>query len=99
MIDLLERAEREGLLGSMERSKRYFRLARSIGMRTKTPFPKGIPYCRKCQSLLLPGINGRVRLRAGKVIFHCLECHSIRRYPYLREKRGGADAEADEKRA
>ena len=82
MLTLLSLARTEGMSGNMERSKRYFQLARAVGMRTNTSLPEGIMYCRNCLSLLFPGRNCRVRLRKGKIVYHCLDCDSIRRRPY-----------------
>lgn len=80
---LLALSMREASSGNKERSKRYFRLARAIGMRTNTPLPKGTLYCRRCEALLLPGSNCRVRLRNGRITVHCLTCGEVRRRPYL----------------
>lgn len=84
---LLTQAEAQALAGQMQRSKRYLQLARAISMRTKTPLPKDFLYCRKCLTPLIPGKNCRVRLRSSRVVVHCLECDSIRRKPYLNERR------------
>jgi ribonuclease P protein subunit RPR2 len=83
MSVLLNLARAEGMSGNKERSKRYFQLARAVGMRTNTPLPEGTLYCRRCLTLLFPGKNCRVRLRDGKIILHCLDCDSIRRRPYV----------------
>lgn len=82
MSILLTMAREEGLAGNMARSKRYFRLARSVSMRTNVPLPPGTLFCKKCQALLLPGRNCRVRLRSGKIIVHCLDCDGVRRRPF-----------------
>jgi len=42
--------------------------------------------CRKCSSLLVQGLNARVRLRNGLKIHSCLTCGHVRRTPYLSEK-------------
>jgi RNase P subunit RPR2 len=83
MSVLLSLARAEGMSGNLERSKRYFQIARAVSMRTNTPLPDGTLYCRSCLTLLFPGRNCRVRLRHGKVILHCLDCDSIRRRPYV----------------
>jgi ribonuclease P protein subunit RPR2 len=94
---LLNLARAEGMSGNMERSKRYFQLARAVSMRTNTALPEGTLYCHGCQMLLLPGRNCRVRLRNGKVVVHCLACDSIRRRPYVRNKgeRNGEKADKE----
>jgi ribonuclease P protein subunit RPR2 len=96
---LLDLAQMEGVSGNMERSKRYFQLARAISMRTNTPLPEGTLYCHSCQMLLLPGRNCRVRLRDGKLVMHCLGCDAIRRRPYHEAKGDSNGEEADKKRA
>ena len=95
---LLSLAKNEGLAGNMERSKRYFSLARAIGMRTKTPLPEGTLYCRRCETMLFPGRNCRVRLSSGRIAVHCLDCGAVRRRPYL-EPRIEAHGKDDEEGA
>jgi len=99
MSILLSLARSEGMSGNMERSKRYFRLARAVSMRTNTPLPKGTLYCRSCMTLLFPGRNCRVRLRKGKLVLHCLDCDSIRRRPYANVKGEEHGKEAEQERA
>lgn len=92
---MLDLSEQVGLAGHMVRSKRYFQLARNIGMRTNTPLPPGFLYCKKCEGPLFPGKNCRVRLRSGKVIVHCLTCDTIRRRPFIGRERGEKHAKED----
>ena len=88
-IDILfNLAEREALKGNLKRANRYVHLARKIGMRYNVRVPKRcrMHYCRKCDSFLLPGVNAEYRLNDGKITVTCLNCSSVYRHPYLREK-------------
>ena len=93
MERLLEMMREEMLAGNETRGKRYLEHARRLSMRTKTPLPKGYPYCRACGNPLIPGRNCRVRLRSQRVVYHCLACDAKRRVPYILEKRGAEDGE------
>lgn len=74
-----------------ERSKRYVKLARKIGMRYNVRLTKDMKakFCRACSSLLKPGVNCRVRARKDRqaVVVTCLECGSVSRHPYIKEKK------------
>jgi ribonuclease P protein subunit RPR2 len=85
--------------GNIERARRYVYLARRIGMKANTPMPPGFRYCKRCLSPLLPGMNARVRLRNERVVIRCLDCNSIKRFPYVREKRGRNDGETGDQGA
>ncbi|MFP4545668.1 MAG: ribonuclease P protein component 4 [Methanomassiliicoccales archaeon] len=84
---LLRSAEEECRSGNLERGRRYVTLARKIGMRTNTRMPKEHLFCRECNSPLIPGRNCTVRLRNARLTMRCEVCGSIKRMPYLREKR------------
>lgn len=73
-----------------EMSKRYVSLARKIGMRHRVSIPSELKrsFCKNCGSLLLTGNNSRVRLKDGTIIITCLDCGSIKRYPFDKEKKG-----------
>jgi ribonuclease P protein subunit RPR2 len=96
MERLLEMMRQEALAGNALRSKTYLEHARRLSMRTKTPLPKGYPYCRACGTPLVPGRNCRVRLRSQRVVYHCLACDAKRRIPYIEEKKGAEDGEYQE---
>jgi len=86
---LFEQAER-AFEKHPERSRRYIRLANKIGMRYNVRLEGAkMKYCRKCFALLKPGVNCRVRARKDRqaVVVACLECGSIYRHPYIREKK------------
>ena len=93
--------ERIGILFSLaknefsshpERSNRYVQLAGRIGKRynIKLGSREG-SFCRKCMHFLVPGRNSRVRTspRQEALIVKCLDCGSLSRHPYRREKASG----------
>ena len=87
MAILTARAEEMARQGRMDRAQRYNGLARRIAMRSKVPMPYGTTICKECLAPLLPGTTGKVRLNQGRVSVTCRTCGTIRRVPYLREKK------------
>jgi ribonuclease P protein subunit RPR2 len=69
-------------------SKRYVTLAREIGMRYNVRLTKKdkLEICKKCNSFLVPGESCRVRTHKLRVVITCLECGSVRRIPFIRER-------------
>ena len=61
----------------------YIALARKIAMKVKTIIPLELKrrFCKHCYHYLQPGVNARVRTRAGKVIISCLDCKKFMRIP------------------
>ncbi|MDK2849350.1 MAG: ribonuclease protein subunit [Candidatus Woesearchaeota archaeon] len=57
--------------------------------KTKTSIPKEVKrfICKKCHSVLIPGINLRVRLQKNHVVYLCKECKTLYRYPFIKEKK------------
>lgn len=55
--------------------------ARRAAMKVKLKMPREYKrkYCKHCYAFLMPGVNARVRTRAGKVIISCLECKRFTR--------------------
>lgn len=70
-------------------SDRYVALARKIAMKANMRMPRELKrrFCKHCNCYLQPGVNCRVRTRAGKVVYYCLNCKRFMRYPYLKEKK------------
>ena len=64
-------------------ANRYVTLARKIAMKTKSRIPLELKrqFCKHCYGYLMPGVNSRVRTRAGKVIISCLDCKKFMRIP------------------
>jgi len=86
--------ERIGILFSLakkeakahpERGKRYVFLARKLATRFRLRLPAQFKksFCKKCNSLYLPGINAKVRLdsRTRRVVYECA-CGEKRAMPY-----------------
>lgn len=64
-------------------ANRYVTLARKVAMKVKARIPLELKrrFCKHCYSYLQPGVNARVRTRAGKVIISCFECKNFMRIP------------------
>ncbi|MBN2368164.1 ribonuclease P [Candidatus Woesearchaeota archaeon] len=73
---------------SPELSDRYVELARKIAMKFKVRIQKEMKrrFCKHCYKYLVPGVNCRVRLNKGKVVYYCNNCKKHQRVPYSREK-------------
>lgn len=75
------------MTGNDERASRYIGIAQRIGMKTQTPMPKDIRYCKTCMIPLVPGTNCSVRLRNHRVNMRCDKCGASVRIPYIKEQR------------
>ncbi len=73
--------------GRDDHAIRYVGLARKIGMKTRTRIPTDFEYCKGCFIPMIPGVNCTVRLTGHKVVSRCVRCDTVRRMPYLREKK------------
>lgn len=64
-------------------SNRYVTLARKIAMKVKLKIPREYKrrFCKYCYKYLQPGVNARVRTRAGKIVISCFECKKFMRIP------------------
>jgi ribonuclease P protein subunit RPR2 len=82
---LFNLAERE-IKKHPERSRRYVELARKIGLRYNVRLPKDLKrkFCKKCNTILIPGYNCKVRLEKKKktIAIYCLNCNSVYRHPW-----------------
>ncbi len=88
-IDILfEEAKKAVQRREIERAHRYVDLARKIGMRHNVPLPSKYKrrVCENCHSYLYPGKTCKTRLRKGQLVSSCLECGTINRYGYEKEK-------------
>jgi ribonuclease P protein subunit RPR2 len=74
---------------NQEYSHHCVRSARLIAMKERVRIPLRLKrrYCRRCNSYLVPGVTGRVRIYRGRVIITCLNCGWHRRVPTGRSKR------------
>jgi ribonuclease P protein subunit RPR2 len=74
-IDKLFELAEENIKKHPERSRRYISLARKLSTRYNFRMNKKIKnrFCKKCDSLFIPGYNVKVKLnsREGIVEYHC----------------------------
>ena len=89
-IEILFKEAEKAFKKNPERSNRYIGIARKISMKTKTKIPSELKrkFCKNCKKYLMPGVNLRVRMSKGKVIYNCLNCGKIMRFSVLKEKNG-----------
>ncbi len=85
---LLEAARRRLREGEPVYAKRAVALARRLAMRYQTGLraEERDRIC-ECGTILIPGNNARVRLRAGAKRLTCLECGAVKRRGYRREQK------------
>lgn len=91
-IDTLLRLARETVKSDASLSRRYVEMAQKIAMRSGVRLgPERKQFiCKNCRSLLVPGVNCRVRVRTEHgthVVVTCLECGSKKLYPAVKERR------------
>jgi ribonuclease P protein subunit RPR2 len=91
-VDILLHLAKNTVKSDPSLSKRYVELAQRIAMRSGVRLGRERKQfiCKNCKSLLVPGINCRVRVRpeyGTHVVVTCLECGSAKRYPAVKEKR------------
>jgi len=72
-----------------EFAKRYMVLAKKLRTRYKVKLPRELArrVCKKCNAFLVPNKNCRVRTKNCHVVYTCLECGNIMRFPYVQEKK------------
>lgn len=63
---------------------RYVEIARKLSMRYKTRMPSELKkrFCKNCYCFLVPGRNCRIRTHEGKVVYYCMKCRNVMRFPY-----------------
>ncbi len=83
IIRLFELAEEE-FQAHPERSDRYVRLARRIGMRYRVRMPDELKQrmCKHCHAFLVQGVTARTRLQGTHMTTTCLACGELIRRPY-----------------
>jgi ribonuclease P protein subunit RPR2 len=86
-INKLINAARSVFREDKKLANRYVTLARKISMKYKVRIPPKLKrqFCKHCYSYLMPGVNSRVRLTKGKVVYYCLECKKFYRYLHLKK--------------
>jgi ribonuclease P protein subunit RPR2 len=69
-------------------------MARKIAIRYNIRLPPELrrKVCKTCCSYLVPGKSARVRTRPGNrtIVFTCLGCGRVSRFPYGRGRRSGS---------
>jgi ribonuclease P protein subunit RPR2 len=65
-------------------SHRYVVLARKIAMkyRVKIPVELQRQYCKHCFAYFVSGKTVKIRTHKGKVVYTCLQCKKVSRFPY-----------------
>ena len=89
ILQLFEQAEIE-FKNDPKLSNRYVVLARKVATKNNARIPREFKrkFCKECNSYFVPNVTCRVRLQSGsKVVFTCLNCNHIMRFPYVREQK------------
>ncbi|MEA2038087.1 MAG: ribonuclease P Rpr2/Rpp21/SNM1 subunit [Nanoarchaeota archaeon] len=73
---LLKRAKNAYKEGNKRLSKTYSKKIKFLYMKHKIRLPKTIKrqLCKRCDGVLIPSVNCRVRTRNRMVIYYCLDC-------------------------
>jgi len=71
-----------------DRATRYVDLARKLGMKYKIRMTSEQQrrFCKHCYCYVRSGVNGRSRLRDGKLVMTCFACQKHTRYGYGKEQ-------------
>ena len=77
---------REAIHEDPELAQRYVDIARKVAMAARVRLPREYrrQVCRHCKSLILPGVNCRVRIKQRKdphLVITCLNCGKQMRIP------------------
>ena len=67
----------------LEHANRCVSLALAIAMkeRVRVPSPYSRRFCRSCHCYFIPFVTVQVRIYGGYVMYRCLKCGVVRRYP------------------
>lgn len=90
-IGKLFRMAREIIREEPALAQRYIQIARKVAMVTRVHLPEEFrrQVCRNCNSLILPGVNCRVRIRQRRephLVITCLSCGDQIRRPLTKRK-------------
>ncbi len=66
--------------------KNYVNLILEISKHYKVKIPEKRYICKKCYSVLIPGINSTIKIRKGRVIIKCLKCGNVKRYVIKKDR-------------
>jgi len=88
-IEILFREAKSVFKDKPELSNRYVELARKIAMKSKVRFPRELKrrFCSHCHSYLVPSGNCIIRLQKSRVVYTCLNCKGVMRFPYIKEQK------------
>ncbi len=66
-----------------ELARRYIYLLWRIKLKAAIPLPKKMrnKFCKKCFTPWIPGETLRIRVRNKKIIYTCLYCGTVKRFP------------------
>lgn len=73
--------------GDIDLARRYIEIMLRVASKAKLKLPRRLKrsYCRRCYAPLIPGITLSVRIRSegkgSRVVYKCLLCGWIRRFP------------------
>jgi ribonuclease P protein subunit RPR2 len=85
-IDVLFSLAKEYAATDSELSREYVRHMKKISTHCRMKLPKEVKngVCRKCDSVLIPGLNASVRIASSKryVVYECLACKAERHVHY-----------------
>ncbi len=80
ILELFEKAEK-AFDKKPALANEYVRKARNLAMRYRLKIPRALKrrFCKHCNTFLKPGINCRIRTKAGRVVYYCLNCKKYTR--------------------
>ena len=87
-IEVLFKQAKDIFKENSKLADRYIELARKIAMKYKVRIAPELKrrFCRHCYKHLMPGVNCRVRMRNGKVVYFCFSCKKFMRFPHIKER-------------
>ncbi|HLE05760.1 MAG TPA: ribonuclease P protein component 4 [Candidatus Nanoarchaeia archaeon] len=73
-----------------DRANRYAEMINNIVKKVRVRPSGDVRHfiCKECNHFLMPGKNLRVESVDGFMVYTCLDCGSVKKYGYIREKRG-----------
>ncbi|MEM0379315.1 MAG: hypothetical protein QXR54_00385 [Nanopusillaceae archaeon] len=66
-------------------SRRYIQIILEIKKKAKIKIIKNLrnKFCKKCYTIWIPGKTLSIRVRNGKIIYRCLYCGNVKRFPIM----------------
>ncbi len=85
-IDVLFKLAKECAATDMKMSREYVRHIKRLSTHSRMKLPKSVKnsVCKKCDSVLIPGLSVSVRVASSKryVVYKCLACGTERHVHY-----------------